>query len=119
MNGAYRAHFYAVTRILNRLLHAAFRGLLSNRAQTSAFFTGLVLLYAVPLWAQQSEDWLTSLRKEVVAQHLTAALEIADQRLAVAPEDTDARGWRARTMAWLGRLQEAELEFRALLAVTP
>jgi tetratricopeptide (TPR) repeat protein len=78
-----------------------------------------VLLHAVPLRAQQSEEWLTRLRKQVDAHHLTAALEIADQRLAAAPQDTDARGWRARTLAWLGHSQEAELEFRAVLAVTP
>ena len=60
-----------------------------------------------------------SLRKEVEAHHLTAALEIANQRLAIAPDDTDARGWRARTLAWLGNFQEAEVEFRGVLSVTP
>jgi Flp pilus assembly protein TadD len=69
--------------------------------------------------AQQTTDWMMSLRKEVDAHHLTAALEIADQRLAIAPDDTDARGWRARTLAWLGNFQEAELEFRGVLSVTP
>jgi tetratricopeptide (TPR) repeat protein len=77
------------------------------------------VLSAVPLRAQQSEQWMTSLRKEVAEHHLAAALEIADQRLAEAPEDTDARAWRARTLAWLGHLQEAELEFRTVLVVMP
>jgi tetratricopeptide (TPR) repeat protein len=84
-----------------------------------AFFAGLVLLHAVPLRSQQSADWQTSLRKEINGHNLTAALEIADRRLAAAPDDADARGWRARTLAWLGHPQEAELEFRALLALTP
>jgi tetratricopeptide (TPR) repeat protein len=84
-----------------------------------AVFAGLFLLHALPIRAQQNTDWMTSLRKEVDAHHLTAALEIADQRIAAAPDDTDARGWRARTLAWLGNLQEAELEFRGVLSVTP
>ena len=119
-NGANRAPFTSVvTKILNRLMLAALRRRISSHTHTCAFFAGLVLLYAVPLRAQQSEEWMTRLRKEVAEHHLTAALEIADQRLATAPEDTDARGWRARTLAWLGHWQEAELEFRAVLMVTP
>jgi len=61
-----------------------------------AVLAGLFLLHALPMRAQESMDWMTNLRKEVDAHHLTAALEIANQRLAAAPDDTDARGWRAR-----------------------
>jgi len=108
-----------VTKRLYRLLTAAIRRALSSGVHPGAVFAGLFLLHALPIWAQQSTDWMTSLRKEVDAHHLTAALEIADQRLAIAPDDTDARGWRARTLAWLGNSQEAELEFRGVLNVTP
>ena len=108
-----------MTKRLHRLLSAAIRGGLSNCVHAGAVFAGLFLLHAVPMRAQQSTDWMTNLRKEVDAHHLTAALEIADQRLAAAPDDPDARGWRARTLAWLGHSQEAELEFRGLLSVTP
>jgi tetratricopeptide (TPR) repeat protein len=119
-NGTDRASFNSVvTRILNQLMTVAIRRSVSRRAYTSALFAGLVLLHAVPLRAQQVEDWLTSLRKEVAEHNLTAALEIANQRLVTAPEDTDARGWRARTLAWLGHSHEAELEYRTLLVVTP
>jgi hypothetical protein len=97
-----------VTRNLYRLLSAAIRGGLSNRVHAGAVFAGLFLLHALPIRAQQRTDWLTNLRKEVDAHHLTAALEIANQRIATAPGDTDARGWRARTLAWLGNLHEAE-----------
>src|SRR5258706_4455152 len=69
--------------------------------------------------SQHATEWLINRRKEVEAHHLTAALEIAEQRLAIAPDDTEARGWRARTLAWLGNFQEAELEFRGVLSVTP
>ena len=82
-------------------------------------FAGLFLLRTPPIQAQQTIDWMTNLRKEVDAHHLGAALEIANQRLAAAPDDTDARGWRARTLAWLGDSREAEMEFRSLLSVTP
>ncbi|MCU1341768.1 MAG: hypothetical protein JWN92_1191, partial [Candidatus Acidoferrum typicum] len=99
---------HTVTRLLYRLLSAALRGGLSNCVHAGAVFAGLFLLHALPIRAQQSTDWMTSLRKEIGAHHLTAALEIANQRVATAPDDTDARGWRARTLAWLGNLQEAE-----------
>lgn len=108
-----------VTRIVNYVKSGVFRCRLSKHALVGAFFAGLILLHALPLHSEQGEEWLANLRREIDAHHLTAALEIADQRLAVAPGDTDARGWRARTLASLGRTQEAELEFRAVLAVTP
>lgn len=98
----------------------------AKRSQAIAFFAGLALavtlFHALPARAfplQQANDWQASLRKQVAAHHLTAALEIADRRLAAAPENTDAREWRARILGWLGRLQEAEAEFRAVLRVTP
>lgn len=98
----------------------------AKHSQAIALFAGLALavalLHALPARAlprPQANDWQASLRKQVAAHHLTAALEIADRHLAVAPQDTDARGWRARILGWLGRLREAEAEFRALLRVTP
>jgi tetratricopeptide (TPR) repeat protein len=80
---------------------------------------GLALLLAFPIRAQQHDDWMANLRKQVAAHRLALALDIANQRLAVAPGDTDARGWRARILGWLGQLQEAENEYRAVLRVTP
>ena len=108
-----------MTTRLHRLLLADIRGWLANCVHAGAVLAGLFLLHAAPLRAQQATDWMTNLRKEVDAHHLTAALEIANQRLADAPDDTDARGWRARTLAWMGNSREAESEFRALLRVTP
>jgi tetratricopeptide (TPR) repeat protein len=108
-----------VTNRVYRLRTAAIRRAFSKCVHAGVIFAGLFLLHAVPMRAQQTTDWMMSLRKEVDAHHLAAALEIADQRLAIAPDDTDARGWRARTLAWLGNFQEAELEFRGVLSVTP
>jgi tetratricopeptide (TPR) repeat protein len=108
-----------VTTRLYRLLPTAIRGVLPSCVHVTALFAGLFLLHAVPIQAQQATDWMTNLRKEVDAHNLTAALEIANQRLAAAPDDTDARGWRARTLAWLGDSREAEVEYRSVLSVTP
>jgi tetratricopeptide (TPR) repeat protein len=80
---------------------------------------GLALLLALPVCGQSDDDWLANLRKQVAAHRLASALDVANARLGVAPADTDARGWRARILGWLGRLQEAESEFRAVLRVTP
>lgn len=108
-----------MTTRLYRLLSTAIRGWLATCVHVTAVFAGLFLLHAVPMCAQQTTDWMTDLRKELDAHQLTAALEIANQRLAAAPDDTDARGWRARTLAWLGDSREAELEFRSVLSITP
>jgi tetratricopeptide (TPR) repeat protein len=84
----------------------------------------LALLPSIPAAAQGSlaspdVDWLAVLRTEVAAEHWMEALQVADRRIAAAPEDTDARGWRARILTRLGRTQEAELEFREVLVKTP
>jgi tetratricopeptide (TPR) repeat protein len=106
------------------LMPGDFSSRLSRYAYRCALFLGLGVLRAIPLSAQMSlaspsVEWLADLRKEVAAEQWTEALQVADRRLAAAPEDTDARGWRARIQARLGRTQEAELEFRAVLAKTP
>lgn len=91
-------------------------------ALSATLLLATALLHALPVRAQQEQranDWQARLRKQVAAHQLTAALEIADRRIAVAPQDTDARGWRARILGWLGRLQEAEAEFRSVLQETP
>ena len=100
-----------MTNRVYRLRTAAIRRALSKCVHGGVIFAGIFLLHAVPMRAQQTTDWMMSLRKEVEAHHLTAALEIANQQLAIAPDDTDAHGWRARTLAWLGNFQEAEVEF--------
>jgi len=55
----------------------------------------------------------------VAAQQLGAALAIAERRLAQAPQDLEARGWRARLLAWSDRLPEAEAEYRRILETFP
>jgi tetratricopeptide (TPR) repeat protein len=67
----------------------------------------------------QGFDWDAQVRQRVAAHRLPEALQIVEKRLAEAPEDLEAAGWRARLLAWTGHLQEAEFEYRHLLAVVP
>ncbi len=79
-----------------------------------------VFLFAVSVLAQQeSPNWLAGVRERIAAQDFAAAVRIVDARLAAAPQDLDARGWRARLLAWSGRWQEAETEYRRILEAAP
>ena len=68
---------------------------------------------------QASEDWSEQVRERVAAHDLAGALRIVDARLAVAPDDSDAIGWRAQLLAWTGHHTEAEAEFRRSLQLSP
>lgn len=59
------------------------------------------------------------MQKLVATHDLAAALKIADARLAVAPNDTDALGWRAQLLAWSGHRADAEVAFRRALQLSP
>jgi tetratricopeptide (TPR) repeat protein len=44
---------------------------------------------------------------------------IVDREIALSPQDMDIRAWRARVLMWSGRLEDAEHEYREILAVSP
>ncbi|HLW83392.1 MAG TPA: tetratricopeptide repeat protein [Candidatus Acidoferrales bacterium] len=69
--------------------------------------------------AKISVDWMTQVRARVAAHDLEAAEKIVDARLAAAPEDSDALGWRAQLLAWSGKRAEAEAAFRRALELSP
>ena len=71
------------------------------------------------LTAQTTADWLPQLHKYVESQHIDAALAIVEQRLANAPDDWEAHGWRARLLSWKGRWSEAEAEYRIVVDRVP
>src|ERR1700728_3953835 len=79
----------------------------------------LLLGFVHLLGAQTTDDWQQQVRKDVENQHIDAALAIVDQRLAVAPEDLEARGWRGRLLAWKGRWSEGEAEYKLVLDKFP
>jgi tetratricopeptide (TPR) repeat protein len=64
-------------------------------------------------------DWQAELHARVSARDLPAALQIVDLRLAETPQDLEARGWRARILAWSGRWKGAETDYRIVLAAFP
>jgi Tfp pilus assembly protein PilF len=76
------------------------------------------LLLAQPAKVQGS-DWDAQIRQRVAAHQLREALQIVENRLAEAPDDLEAAGWRARLLAWTGHWQEAEAQYRQLLALVP
>jgi tetratricopeptide (TPR) repeat protein len=81
---------------------------------------GALLAVFAPASAQQTaSDWQQSVQDEVKAQHLDAAMTIVDQRLAEAPDDMEAHGWRGRLLAWNGRWSEGEAEYKLVLDKFP
>ena len=79
----------------------------------------LFFLAAVPVSGQTIEDWQRRVLIEVQGQHLDAALTIVEQRMAEAPDDLEAHGWRGRLLAWKGRWPEGEAEYRLVLRSVP
>jgi tetratricopeptide (TPR) repeat protein len=97
-----------------------------NRKRTIAYLllAGLVAAFfgilAPRLCAQGSSgDWQAEVRQEVTAHEWDTALHTIDLQIAEYPQDMDIRAWRARVLAWAGRLAEAEKEFDAILRVVP
>lgn len=96
-------------------------GLQPIRKATSrgVLVAALLVPAAVVARAQATPAWQGEVRRHVAAQHLAAALDVVEQRLAAAPSDLEARGWRARLLAWSNRWTEAEAEYQRVLAVHP
>jgi len=81
---------------------------------------GALLVAAVsPSAGQTGSDWQQRVQDEVKAQHLDSALAIVDHRLADAPDDFEAQGWRARLLAWKGRWSEGEALYKLVLGKFP
>ena len=95
-------------------------GLLVASAKQLALTALCALSFASLIFAgQTNDDWQARVRNFVQAKNLSAALQVAEARLAAAPQDLEARGWRARLLAWSGRWNEAESEYRIVLESAP
>lgn len=68
-------------------------------------------------WSQVT-DWHAQVRKYVEGKDWDPAMRLVEQEIARAPLDMDVRAWRARVLAWSGRLPEAEREYVAILKVS-
>ncbi len=80
----------------------------------------VAVLLAPPALGQPTpSNWQAEVRARVMAKELGSALAIVEQRLAEARLDLEARGWRARLLAWSGRWSEAEADYRKVLEAAP
>lgn len=71
-------------------------------------------------WSQEtSQNWQADVRARVTAKDLKGALSIVERRLDESPGDLEARGWRARLLAWTNHWTEAEAEYRRVLDSAP
>jgi tetratricopeptide (TPR) repeat protein len=66
----------------------------------------------------QTPIWQAQVRKYAEARDWESAMRLIDQEVARAPQDMDVRAWRARVLAWSGRLADAEKEYMEILKVT-
>ena len=85
-----------------------------------AFVLTIVWLVWEPARLQgAAEDWQSRIRQLVPQQQLAGALVVAEARLGEHPEDLEARGWRARLLAWTNRWNESEIEYQTVLQSAP
>jgi len=86
------------------------------------FLAVLVLamgLFSPAFAADPDSDWSARVRIVVKAGDLNQALSLTEARIAAAPSDLEAHGWRARLLAWKNRHAEAAAEYRFVLSRKP
>jgi len=97
----------------------------SKRSSIHGLAIVLATIWLAAIWeparlqAAAAEDWQSRIRQLVRQQQLADALGIAEARLGEHPEDLEARGWRARLLAWTNRWNESEIEYQAVLQSAP
>jgi len=77
------------------------------------------LLSCVLALAQETTAWQAVVRAQAERKNFESALSLIETRLHADPDDLEARGWRARLLAWSGRRPEAESEYRRVLQKAP
>ena len=99
------------------------RDFFSKRATVCGLW--LVALIAIALTCvsalhaqNQAPDWQAQVRKYAATKDWDSAMRIVEQEIARAPQNMDVRAWRARVLAWAGRLPEAEKEYLEILRVS-
>lgn len=78
------------------------------------------VLLCVPVSEAQSQapDWQAQVRKYADAKDWDSAMRLVEEQIARTPQDMDVRAWRARVLAWAGKLPEAEKEYLEILKVS-
>ncbi len=93
---------------------------LGRRLRPCVWTLAVVLLVANSAWSQaESPDWQGQVLDKVRVHQLDAALSLVDRRLQQDASDLEARGWRARLLAWQGHWSSAETEYRRVLDQAP
>src|SRR5713226_4527082 len=80
------------------------------------FLAPLALGPAVPA-QEQPPNWQGQVRKYCEVSDWSSAMRVLETEIARAPHDLDLKAWRARVLTWAGRLEEAEHDYREILAV--
>jgi tetratricopeptide (TPR) repeat protein len=80
---------------------------------------GVYLLCIAACGQQLTPSWQEDVRRQAEAKDWSAAMAIVDREIHRAPQDMDVRAWRARVLLWSGKLAQAELEYRVVLAAAP
>lgn len=88
-------------------------------------WTGILTVFAVafftvwPAFGQgPTPSWQAQVRKYAEAKDWDSAMRVVEQEIARSPQDMDVRAWRARVLAWAGKLPEAEKEYREILKIS-
>ncbi|HET7210065.1 MAG TPA: tetratricopeptide repeat protein [Terriglobales bacterium] len=77
----------------------------------------LLLAVSPAAGGSQVPAWQAQVRKYAEAKDWDSAMRLVEQEVARAPQDMDVRAWRARVLAWAGKLPEAEKEYLEILQV--
>lgn len=83
----------------------------------SFFFLASLALGSAVSAQEQPSNWQAQVRKYCEASDWPSAIRILEAETARAPHDLDLKAWRARVLTWAGRLEEAERDYREILAV--
>ncbi len=89
-----------------------------GRSRAWALLLTLFFLASFPQLAH-SQNWISEVRRLAAEQKFAEAQRILDERLAQAPDDMEATGWRGRVHAWSGNFAEAEKDYRRVLQAVP
>jgi tetratricopeptide (TPR) repeat protein len=90
---------------------------LHHRLAAIAFVAGACLLLSTRMFAE--DDWQQQVRTAVEQHRIPEAQSVVEHRLAEAPGDMEAHGWRGRLLAWTHHWPEAETEYHLVLDKFP
>lgn len=79
----------------------------------------LLLAASAAVGRSQVLAWQAQLQTYAERKDWDSAMQLVEQEIARAPQDMDVRAWRARVLAWSGKLSEAEKEYLAILRISP